>query len=162
VAGIPRHGVKPETGSMSDPENFVIRRSDRHEIMLPVRLRVHEPDRAQVRLSSRSGQREGWVTADLVDLASGGMGVVSPVYLPRGCLADVQLLPFAGDSATPLLEMRARVRRVVMTDRRPAYLVGLLFVEPTDAQAAQLKGLLAQISGEAESPTPGGVHVRNQ
>lgn len=147
---------------MGDPTDFVIRRSDRHEIMLPVRLRIHAPDGSQVRLSSRSGQREGWVTGDLVDLASGGMGVVSPVYLPRGCLTDVRVMPFLTDAAEPLLEVRARVRRVVMTDRRPAYLVGLLFVEPTDAQTGQLDDLLARIRGETGSPEHEGAHVRDQ
>lgn len=147
---------------MGDPTNFVIRRSDRHEIMLPVRLRVHEPDRAQVRLSARSGQREGWVSGDLVDLASGGMGVVTSVYLPRGCVADVQVLSFAEAAEEPLLEVRARVRRVVMTDRRPAYLVGLLFMDPTDEQSAALRDLLGRISGETESPEQVGAHVRDQ
>lgn len=147
---------------MGDPSNFVIRRSDRHEIMLPVRLRIHESDRSQVRLSSRSGQRDGWVSADLVDLASGGLGVVSPAFMPRGCRVDVQILSFGGDDAPPILEIQSRVRRVVMTDRRPAYLVGLLFLDPTTEQRTKLQDLLDKISGHLDAPTQEGAHVRDQ
>lgn len=147
---------------MGEPSNFVIRKSDRHEIMLPVRFRVHEADRGQVRLSTRSGQRDGWVSADLVDLASGGLGIVSPAFLPRGCRADVQILAFGGDDAPPVLEIQTKVRRVVMTDRRPAYLIGLLFLNPTPEQKASLNDLLDRISGVSDSSAREGAHVRNQ
>ena len=139
---------------MSETSNFVIRRSDRHEIVLPARFRVADAHTDEVRLSSRAPQREGWIECDLIDVAEGGVGLIAPLFLPRGCRVRVEIRDLEGSENGVLLESPARVRRVQMIDRRPAYMLGLLFEEQSETQIAALRAMLNRIKGKVNSGSP--------
>ncbi|MFG0305214.1 MAG: PilZ domain-containing protein [Phycisphaerales bacterium JB040] len=136
---------------MAEASNFVIRRSDRHEIVLPARFCVSEGHAEEVRVSSRAPQRDGWIEADLIDIAEGGVGLISPLFMPRGCRLLVEIRGLGGGAAPVLLDSPARVRRVQMIDRRPAYMIGLLFEDQSETQRMSLERLLRRITGEDET-----------
>ena len=127
---------------------FAIRRSQRHDVALPARFCIAPAHSALVRLSSGSGARDGWLDAGLVDLSSGGVGLVTSVFVPRRCLITVRVW---GDnspeaqSEPPILEVGARVQRIVMTDRRPAYLLGTAFEGLTAEVVRSVEALLTRL-----------------
>lgn len=127
---------------MSSAHDLVVRRTQRHDVVLRGRFAVAEPHAQAVRLSRASGARDGSIEGDVVDLSGGGVGFLSPVFFPKRLLMDVQVL--APGSASPLLVCRGRVTRVLMTDRRPMYLVGVAFEEMDPAAVAALSALLQQ------------------
>lgn len=137
---------------MENGSNYVIRRSDRHEIVLPCRLRVHESEDKQVRLSSRSGHQDGWVSGDLIDIALGGAGLITTSFFPRGSLIDFELHELESQGLEPILEIGARVRRVAMMDRRPSYMIGVLFDRPSPNSEGLLAKLIDRIMGSEDSP----------
>jgi len=130
---------------MAQTPNFVIRRSDRHEIVLPARFRVSEGHAEEVRVSSRAPQRDGWIECDLIDVAQGGVGLIAPLFMPRGCRLRFEIMGHGEASSEVLLESYGRVRRVQMIDRRPAYMLGLLFEDQTVEQRVMLSKLLERI-----------------
>lgn len=124
---------------------LIVRRSVRHEIVLPVLVRVAPEHADEIRFAKGVTDPQGWITCDLVDFATGGCGFVTPCYFPRGSILEVRLtLP--GDTS-PALDTRARVMRVQMTDRRPAYLVGVAFVETEEQVQNQIDAILDRIEG---------------
>ncbi len=105
--------------------NLIVRDSERHEISLPARVRVAGEHVSVVRLAAGAPTKDGWIETDLMDLSRTGFGLVSPVFLPRLTLIQVQIFdPADGDDAQPLADGVVRVRRVLMTDGRPGYLLG--------------------------------------
>jgi hypothetical protein len=126
---------------------LIIRRSVRHEIVLPAKVRVSTEHAEAVRYAKGVADAEGWILVDLVDFASGGSGFISTVYLPRGLVLELQIPGRPGESSLTLA--RTRVVRVQMTDRRPAYLVGVAYVDPDDQTLANVDAMLARIEGEA-------------
>jgi hypothetical protein len=128
---------------------LIIRRSVRHEIVLPARVRV-APDHAEtVRFAKGVTDADGWILVDLVDFASGGAGFISGVYLPRGVVLELRIPPPDAPDGPVLVSTRTRVVRVQMTDRRPAYLVGVAYLNPDDASIVQINAMLARIEGDA-------------
>ncbi len=119
----------------------------RHEIVLPAKVRVAPEHAETVRYARGIADSEGWISVDLVDFATGGSGFISTVYLPRGLVLEMQIP--GRDGEPPLVVARTRVVRVQMTDRRPAYLVGVAYVDPTDRTLADIDTMLARIEGEA-------------
>jgi hypothetical protein len=132
---------------MPSPHELVVRRTQRHDVVLRGRFSVAPPHAHAVRLAKASGARDGVVEGDVVDLSGGGVGFLSPVFFPKRLLMDVQVL--APGAAAPLLSCRGRVTRVLMTDRRPMYLVGLAFEEMEPAALTALAALLQQAGDEA-------------
>ncbi len=130
---------------------LIIRRSVRHEIVLPARIRVALEQVESVRFAKGVTDSEGWIGVDLVDFASGGAGFISTVYLPRGAILELRIaapgLPDGAD-APSLVSVRTRVVRVQMTDRRPAYLVGVAYLDPDEQAVAQINTMLSRIEGE--------------
>lgn len=127
---------------------LIIRRSVRHEIVLPARVRV-APDHAEtVRFAKGVTDADGWITVDLVDFASGGAGFISSVYMPRGVVLELRIPAPDAPDGPALVTTRTRVVRVQMTDRRPAYLIGVAYVNPDDASIAQINAMLARIEGD--------------
>lgn len=127
---------------------LIIRRSVRHEIVLPARVRV-APDHAEsVRFAKGVTDADGWILVDLVDFASGGAGFISGVYLPRGVVLELRI-PAPDADGPALISTRTRVVRVQMTDRRPAYLVGVAYLNPDEASIAQINAMLSRIEGDS-------------
>ena len=101
-----------------------------------------------VRLAPGAATRGGWFDSTVVDASEGGLGFVSELYVPRGCLVDVDIRsPQNHDESIFIACMR--IKRVLMIDRRPGYLVGGVFEDNPDEFAAKLHGFLAAIDGEA-------------
>lgn len=128
---------------------LIIRRSVRHEIVLPAKVRV-APDHADaVRFAKGVTDSDGWIAVDLVDFASGGAGFISGVYLPRGVVLELRIPASDPAGAPPLVSTRTRVVRVQMTDRRPAYLIGVAYLNPDDASIEQINAMLARLEGDS-------------
>ncbi len=129
---------------------LIVRNAERHEISLPVRMRVAGEHVSVVRLAAGAPTRDGWIEADLADLSRSGFGLVSPVFLPRLTLIQVQILdPVHGDEADPLLDGLVRIRRVIMTDGRPSYLIGTSVEHGHSMITGQLNKLMDRCSDAA-------------
>lgn len=101
-----------------------------------------------VRLAPAAGAKDGWVEADAVDFSLGGVGLIAPVFLPRHSVLRVRLLA-PGEEHRVLFEGDAVVRRVIMTDRRPAYHIGTSF-HSLDAEAQKQISILHSLLSEGE------------
>jgi hypothetical protein len=58
------------------------------------------------------------------------------VFVPRMSILRIRVNELSESESTPILDVKARVQRVVMTDRRPAYLIGTSFYEVSEEQRA--------------------------
>lgn len=128
---------------MSGMDQLAVRRTQRHDVALRGRFAIAEPHTRLVRLARTSGMRDGVVEADVVDLSAGGLGLLTHVFLPkRVALVCKLLLP---QSETVAFECEGVVTRVVMTDRRPMYMIGVTFRDVAPAAKGQLATLLAAL-----------------
>lgn len=125
---------------------LIVRRSVRHEIVLPARVRVAPEHAEDIRFAKGVTDQDGWIDCDLVDFAAGGAGFVCTAFFPRGCVIEMQI-PTSGDERQPAFLCRARVMRIQMTDRRPAYLIGTAFVDMSEEQDAAVSALLDRLDG---------------
>jgi len=131
-------------------QDFAIRRSQRHDVAMAARFCVAPVHAPLVRLSAGSGARDGWIDAGVVDMSSGGVGLITPIFVPRRCLIVVRVRADEAPDAPTLAEVTARVQRIVMTDRRPAYLLGTAFEGLTAESAGAIDMLLARMeAGQA-------------
>ncbi|MCC5823466.1 MAG: PilZ domain-containing protein [Phycisphaerales bacterium] len=128
---------------------LIIRRSIRHEIVLPAQFRVAPEHAESVRYAKGVADADGWVGVDLVDFASGGAGFISTVFVPRGVVVELRIPDPEVPDAEPLVVARTRAVRVQMTDRRPAYLIGVAYVDPDERTVAQVESMLTRIEGSA-------------
>lgn len=134
--------------TMESQQSLVLRRSARHDVALRARVTI-APDHAPfVRFSAGAAERQGGLLVDLVDLSTGGCGLLTGVFMPRHVLIDIQIYGLGGEGQEQVVEVRGRAQRVIMTDRRPAYLIGTAFEEMSDARAERLEWLVSQF-GEA-------------
>lgn len=124
-------------------QDSIVRRSVRHDVVMRGQFSIHPEHAGQLRLASSSSAREGWVDVDIVDFGAGGLGFVSTEFLPRRAMVIVRVRD-PRQASSVLLEVPARVVRVMMTDRRPAYLVGVSFDRLTTFTAGQVDALLEQ------------------
>lgn len=116
---------------MKDPaQQLVVRQHERRECRVPVRVRVGDADAERVTLSRSAGDGSGAIPAMMVDASGGGLGLETSVFLPRGLRVVV-----AARFNDTLLEMPARVQRVLMNSRKPTYYLGLAFTQTGDARA---------------------------
>ncbi|MEM9065666.1 MAG: PilZ domain-containing protein [Planctomycetota bacterium] len=132
---------------MATDRDLVARRTQRSDLALPLRFKVFETDVAQVRFTSMVDLKDGQVRGDLVDLSQGGLGILTTVFVPRKAAMTVELLGNAEDGAPVLLECRVRIQTVVMTDRRPAYMLGTSFWPVDESQKAAIEAFVAQVEG---------------
>lgn len=133
---------------MTGDSDLIVRRSARHDISLNARAAPTQMHASAVRLAG-SASRGGFVDVDVLDFSGGGVGFLSMVFFPRKtCLRLIVRGLKEGDP--DLLDAVVRVQRVVMSDRRPAYIVGTSFESPSQAARAQVESLLARLDGETE------------
>ncbi len=129
---------------------LIVRNAERHEISLPARMRVAGEHVSVVRLAAGAPTRDGWIEADLMDLSRSGFGLVSPVFLPRLTLIQVQIMDPASDQdAEPIVDGVVRIRRVIMTDGRPSYLIGTSVEHGHSMITGQLNKLMDRCSDVA-------------
>jgi len=128
---------------MDQSPGLIVRRSARHDTALRAQITVAPEHAGLVRLNagaSKSGAADG----DMVDFGAGGVGIVTGVFLPRKCVLRLRVAhPVRADEV--LLDVFVRVQRTIMTDRRPAYLVGASFEKPTPEQAAQIEAMIRRL-----------------
>ena len=130
----------------------MIRSSDRHALTLPIRLRAAETQPGAVQFADGRSDAEGWIEVQLVNISTGGLGIESPVFLPRG--GEFRIRGNFGHnavhSASPVhhighsdadaagdpdrterthFDIHACARRVAMTNQKPLYEIGLSFVD---------------------------------
>ncbi len=125
---------------------LIVRRSIRHEVVLPARVRVAPEHAMTVRFAKGVTDSDGWIGCSLIDFAASGVGIITEVLLPRGAAIELEL-PDGGAPDTPAFRARCRVMRVQMTDRRPAYLVGLAFTDQSEATMKSIETLLDRLEG---------------
>jgi len=138
---------------MPMPSGISIRKSARFEIVLPVRLKLSSKQAVRVAFRSdpeppsaaQDSPDAGFIRGDLIDISRGGLGIMTPNFLPKGCRAEVRICALDADISRPLLVSRVRVQRAFMTDSRPAYLLGAAFVDTDDVFEHDLQLLLTRL-----------------
>jgi len=132
---------------LAENAGLIIRRNERHDLALPARFAVAPPHREMLRFASSVASRDGWVDCDLIDFSTGGLGVISDVFVPR--MARLRIRVYRDEKREELvLEAPVRVQRAVMTDRRPAYLVGTAFEDLERETHGRVEKMLALLGGE--------------
>lgn len=129
---------------MNDQQNMV-RQSVRYDVSIRGCVAVANDHAQAIRFGAGAGHRDGWVDLDIVDVSSNGLGLISPVFIPRKTLLTVRAYSF-GENPSLLLEVPVRVQRVFMTDRRPGYLIGTSFADPGPEAAQQINALLTLLA----------------
>ncbi|MFZ4574870.1 MAG: PilZ domain-containing protein [Phycisphaerales bacterium] len=132
---------------MSSSPPIIIRQSARYDVVMRAQLSVSPEHAGIVRFSGASGSRDGWIECDLIDISTGGVGLITRLFVPRRLVARVRIFT-SEESTEPALECGIRVQRVIMTDRRPAYLLGTCFEGVTDSEMQALQTLLARLNND--------------
>ena len=86
----------------------------------------------------------------MIDVSSGGVGLWTGVFFPKGCRL---LLRLPGQEGLPEGGVLIRVQRVQMTDRRPTYYLGASFAGDPQGNAqvsAALRALAIAAPVKAE------------
>ena len=126
---------------------LMIRRSERHDVALPARVRV-APEHGEAVVYAKGVKDEnGWMPVELVDFSMGGFGFASGYFFPRGVNLEIQITSPVVDDDRVLLDCVIRIMRVQMTDRRPAYMCGASFANMTEEVEAQVEALLDELNG---------------
>ncbi len=125
----------------SKDDELIVRKYQRHDLVLPASISVASEHQTVVRFSPAVCERDGWVPVTLTDFSPGGLGFMVDMYLPRCCLLRIRVKGLDETDEQSVLDLKVRVQRVRMTDRRPAFLVGTSYVDLTDAQLAEVEAL---------------------
>ncbi len=137
---------------MSGQNGLIVRRNARYEVALPARLRVAGEHQAIVAFGAATGAQDGWVNTDVLDFGSGGVGMISQYFVPRGVVLDVEIMSLEDQGGEILLACRVKVQRVVMTDRRPAYLIGTAFAGQSPESLKKIDDLITLLEGGPVDP----------
>lgn len=130
----------------SEYASLTVRQNRRREIAIAAHIAVMKEHAEIVRLAPGAATRAGWFDGTVVDASEGGLGFVSELFVPRGCMVQVDIRnPLNTDQS--LLVSSMRIKRVLMIDRRPGYLIGGVFENNTDDFHTRLTGFLASIDG---------------
>jgi hypothetical protein len=121
-------------------------------VLIRASISVASEHNGLVRFAGGSGARDGWLEVDLVDFSSSGVGIMSPVFVPRRAAINVRLYGY-GPEAPVILEAPLSVQRVCMTDRRPAYLIGTSFGNCSPKSIDQINKLMELLAGSEEAPS---------
>lgn len=163
----------PSTSATSE---LLVRQHERYTCRLSAKLRVVPEDAPQVSIARSVGDGAGGVNCIVVDCSSGGVGLQSPVFLPRGSKVIVTISSESLDSSTAgsaadsastelpstVFKGTLRVQRVSMLDRTPTYYLGTALIKPvgdqSDATAAAALGIDALLQHVRTSGASAGGH----
>lgn len=123
-----------------------VRSDQRVQCALNASVRINESIGEAVQLSRGAGEGDGSVKVTIVDASRAGLGMVSPVFMPRGAKLDVKMTLGGGADFTVV----ARVQRVEMRDRTPSFYLGLAVSGSSSQPSNSLEALVNEIS----SPRP--------
>jgi len=130
---------------MVSSRDLLVRRTARFDIVLPARVSVAPEHAELVKLSRGSGHKDGWISCNLLDLSAGGAGIVTPVFLPRKVRLRLEVFHTGAEGVDPVLTTGVIVQRVTMTDRRPAYLVGVSFDQSDEASQKSIRRFINEL-----------------
>ena len=119
-----------------------------------MRFQISEPFAEQVKPSAVVPRRDGRFAGETVDISHGGLGLMLPMFLPRGVVIDLNLMGSTEPDAKVLLNCPVLVHRVVMTDRRPAYMLGVSFASENPEVKSAVKAFILEVEGELAPSTP--------
>ena len=136
---------------------LIVRRSERFEISIPARVRISAINAENVLFAKGVTDADRWVQVDIVDFAQGGVGFVSDLFFARGVNLDLEIRLNEDTNSDPMLQTHMMVKRVQMTDRRPAYLIGCSFVDSDEQTQESISELLFRLSGDANAGNDDGV-----
>lgn len=151
----PRRGSRPDgmsTHSPTEPMHISMvwdathlqtRQYVRRAAEISARLDFHSDQAEQLRFAFADSQNRIVVT----DVSEGGIGLRTEVFLPRNARLTVRV---RSDAAGNELVIQAVVRRCQMIDLKPAYHIGLQFL---DTSAADRQALLKLVQ-DAGAPDP--------
>jgi hypothetical protein len=122
-------------------ENFdlTLRRHERYLGEYPGEAVVAPASAGSVRIARSAQTNSGGIAVKAVDFSLGGVGLRSPVYLPRGCALVLRLT--VPGPAPFVLEAPISVQRVRMLDSIPNYYIGTAFEladQASDGKATKL------------------------
>lgn len=120
---------------MADRKGLRMRRAERFELVLPVRMRIDDVHASKVRFGPKAGAKDGWIDGDVVDLGRGGIGLIVPHFVPRATVVRLCVSRPEQQGGGELFTARCVVQRVMMTDRRPAYMLGTSLVGGVEASS---------------------------
>lgn len=133
---------------MHPDSGIPVRRSTRHEIVLPVRLSITSEHRHQVQFAHGIADNDGCVEGDLIDLSRGGCGIMTTHFFPKRCRVRMRVYGLEGKEGPTLLDGTVSVQRVTMTDTRPGYLLGVSFGGSDDIFDHDLEHLLRRLNND--------------
>lgn len=126
----------------------------RHDTHFAAAVEVHRDHAEQVRMSFGDALSDFAV----VDVSKGGIGLRSSVFFPKNLRVNLTVTrskPISGKHAQPL-NIRAIVRRCVLVNHKPNYLVGLQYLDPAGRDEQQLVRLSAEVKNESVASPEGG------
>ena len=129
---------------------LIVRRTERFEISLPGKVRVAMQHLDAVQFVKGVTGEDRWFDVDVVDFSEGGVGFVSDIFFARALELELMIPDTSGLSDQPMLLCEMQVKRVQMTDRRPAYLVGCAFGELLENQREDVERLISKLLGQSE------------
>ncbi len=124
--------------------SVVVRKNVRHDVALRAAVSIVGECANMVRLSPGANAPTGWLDLDCVDLSLGGIGLASPVFFPRQTRLAVKLHSPTDDQKV-ILECVCVVRRVIMTDGRPAYHLGTSFDGMSEEMRQKAEHILSMV-----------------
>lgn len=139
---------------MPPETRVIVRTAVRHDVCLRGAVSVVQESGQGVRLSAAAGATDGWIEVDVVDISAGGIGLISTVFFPRRTLLTLRVFSPQAEGVE-IFAANARIQRVCMTDRRPAYMLGTSFERLTAAQQAHLRAVLTTVGADAPAKSGG-------
>lgn len=129
----------------TNDQSLVVRQHERHECRIGAVVVCESSGPGEVHVSRTVGDGAGGVPTTLIDVSSGGVGLWSAVFFPKGCRLRLKVF---GDDSLGAEGAAVRVQRVQMTDRKPTYYLGLSFAgdAPTNARVSAALNALAKAS----------------
>ncbi len=136
---------------------LLVRRTERFDISLPAQVRIAKQHVEMVLFAKGVAGDDRWIDVDVVDFSEGGVGFAVESFFPRSVDLELRILQGRDSASEVLLQCEMKVKRVQMTDRRPAYLVGCSF-QGVDEQGQQsIQTLINRLLGDGSGENSGGV-----
>lgn len=127
-------------------EQLVVRQHERYSCQVQADVGITADSPSRVVLSRTVGNGTGVLAATVVDCSAGGMGLESPVYLPRNARLLVRLDLGDASGRDGHVEIEGTVQRATMISRAPRYYLGLAFKGKNAPSAATVDRLLKFVS----------------
>ena len=136
---------------------LLVRRTERFDISLPAQVRIAKQHVEMVLFAKGVAGDDRWIDVDVVDFSEGGVGFAVESFFPRSVDLELRILQGRDSASEVLLQCEMKVKRVQMTDRRPAYLVGCSFQRVDEQGQQSIQTLINRLLGDGSGENSGGV-----